>query len=98
MLMTISLKICCEEARAELNIPLFVLPPQHPKYNGGVERGNRTFREEFYNRSDLLDDSVRGIQASLNKALHKYNSYRPHRTLKGLTPIEYIQSTYPMAA
>lgn len=32
-----------EEECAELNIPLKVLPPRKAKYNGGVERGNRTF-------------------------------------------------------
>jgi len=34
-----------EDACQELNIPLIVLPPASPKYNGGVERANRTFRE-----------------------------------------------------
>ena len=87
-----------EETCAELGIPLIVLPPKKPQYNGGVERGNRIFREEFYNRSDLLDDSVRGIQASLNKALIKYNTYRPHRNLKGLTPMQYIQTSFHEAA
>ena len=87
-----------EEACRELKIPLFVLPPKKPEYNGGVERGNRIFREEFYNRSDLLDDSVRGLQASLNKALIKYNSYRPHRNLHALTPLEYINSSFKEAA
>lgn len=84
-----------EEACADLKIPLIVLPPKKPTYNGGVERANRTFREEFYARSDLLADSVRGIQAALTKALHKYNTYRPHRTLKGLTPMQYIQTNLP---
>jgi Fe2+ or Zn2+ uptake regulation protein len=82
-----------EDACADLNLPLIVLPPQKPKYNGGVERGNRTFREEFYNRHDLLEDSIRGIQSSLTKAIVKYNTYRPHRNLQGLTPMQYIQST-----
>ena len=50
-----------EDACADLNLPLIVLLPQKPKYDGGVERGNRIFREEFYNRHDLLEDSVRGI-------------------------------------
>ena len=87
-----------EEACAELGIPLIVLPPKKPEYNGGVERGNRIFREEFYNRSDLLEDSVRGIQSSLSKAVIKYNTYRPHRNLKGLTPMQYIIRSYPKAA
>ena len=80
-----------EQACADLRIPLIVLPPAKPKYNGGVERGNRTFREEFYNRSNLLEDSVRGIQAALTKAVAKYNTYRPHFALKGLTPLQYLQ-------
>jgi putative transposase len=87
-----------EDACATLNIPLIVLPPKKPKYNGGVERGNRTFREEFYNRADLLEDSVRGMQAALSKALTKYNTYRPHRNLKGLTPMQYIHSILSEAA
>ncbi len=82
-----------EDACAQLNIPLIVLPPKKPEYNGGVERGNRIFREEFYSREDLLEDSVRGMQAALSKALMKYNTYRPHRNLKGLTPMEYINNT-----
>jgi putative transposase len=82
-----------EDACAQLKIPLIVLPPKKPEYNGGVERGNRTFREEFYNRADLLEDSVRGMQAALSKALVKYNTYRPHRNLKGLTPMSYIKNT-----
>ena len=84
-----------EEACAELNIPLIVLPPSKPQYNGGVERGNRTFREEFYNLTTLLEDSVRGIQAELQKALTKYNTYRPHFSLKGQTPMEYIHTILP---
>lgn len=84
-----------EDACAERHIPLIVLPPNKPQYNGGVERGNRTFREEFYALPSLLEDSVRGIQAALSKAVLKYNSYRPHRGLKGLTPFQYILSTYP---
>ena len=37
----------CEERK----IPLIVLPPAKPTYNGGVERGNKTFREEFYTQT-----------------------------------------------
>jgi transposase InsO family protein len=87
-----------EEACAELGIELYVLPPKRPQYNGGVERGNRTFREEFYARRDMIADSARAINAELQKAVHKYNSYRPHSNLNMLTPLSYIQSSYLEAA
>jgi transposase InsO family protein len=79
-----------EQACGELCIPLIVLPPSKPAYNGGVERGNRIFREEFYARHDILADSVGAFRPELNKAVHKYNTYRPHCALKGLTPMQYI--------
>jgi len=73
---------------AHLSIPLYVLPPKRPQYNGGVERANRSFREEFYAR-DILADSIGAFKYELTKAVLKYNTYRPHFNLKGLTPIEY---------
>jgi putative transposase len=87
-----------EEACAELRISLFVLPPKRPQYNGGVERGNRIFREEFYSQKDLFPNSVHGLRSHLSKSLEKYNSYRPHFSLKGLTPLQYIHDSYPMPA
>ncbi len=50
-----------EQACSELNIALYVLPPSRPQYNGGVERGNRTFREEFYARKDSLGEFIERI-------------------------------------
>ena len=82
-----------ETACKELSLPLIVLPPSRPTYNGGVERGNRTFKEEFYYRYDLLADSIGAIRYELKKALKKYNTYRPHKSLGGLTPMAYIQNT-----
>jgi putative transposase len=82
-----------EAACEELSIPLIILPPSRPTYNGGVERGNRTFKEEFYYRGDLLADSIGAMRFELKKPLKKYNTYRPHKSLGGLTPMEYIQNT-----
>jgi transposase InsO family protein len=79
-----------EAACADLKIPLIVLPPSRPTYNGGVERGNRTFREEFYYRHDLMADTIGAMRYDLNKAVNKYNSYRPHNALEGQTPMAYI--------
>ena len=82
-----------EDTCKELNIQLYVLPPRSPKLNGGVERGNRIFREEFYSKP-FLADTIDAINAELVKELEKYNNYRPHHALKLMTPMEYIK-TYP---
>jgi len=87
-----------ELACKDLSINLYILPPSRPQWNGGVERGNRIFREEFYERRNLLADSIGALKAELKKAVHKYNSYRPHHSLKGLTPLEYILSIQKVAA
>ena len=81
-----------EQACADYQIELIVLPPSKPTYNGGVERGNRIFREEFYESNQLQADSLGAIKNELTKALQKYNHYRPHSALKGLTPMEYINN------
>jgi transposase len=77
----------CEKTK----IPLYVLPPSRPQYNGGVERGNRIFREEFYGRNDINAESIGAFKIELKKAVLKYNSYRPHFSLNGLTPFEYTK-------
>ena len=82
-----------EDACASLSLEPIVLPPSRPTYNGGVERGNRTFKEEFYYRRDLLADSIGAINFELKKALKKYNTYRPHKNLDGLTPMQDIQNS-----
>lgn len=81
-----------EQACADLKIPLMVLPPRTPQYNGGVERANRTLKEEFYSRNDILVDSIGAIKPVLDKYLYKYNNYRPHASLKGMTPMQYYKS------
>ncbi len=87
-----------ETACEQMKIPLIVLPPARPKYNGGVERGNRTFREEFYDCCDLIADSIGAMRFELRKAVEKYNTFRPHHALKGKTPMEYLRITQAEAA
>jgi len=80
-----------EEACKELDIELFVLPPKRPQYNGGVERGNRIFREEFYSLPSLAN-TIFDLNKELNRALYKYNYFRPHHSLDLKTPMEYIHA------
>jgi transposase len=80
-----------EDTCKELNIELIVLPPASPKYNGGVERSNGIFRTEFYNSNNMIEDTICGIRRELLKAVNKYNNYRPHNSLKGATPMEYLK-------
>ena len=83
---------------AELDIPLMVLPPSKPKYNGGVERANRTFREDFYDDPKILADSIGALRFELKNAIQTYNEYRPHSALDGRTPMEYLRISQTKAA
>jgi len=71
-------------------IPIYVLPPKRPQWNGGVERGNRTFREDFYEDENFIPGGIYQVRIQLQKAQDKYNSYRPHHNLGGLTPFEHV--------
>ena len=75
-----------ENACKELEIPLFVLRPTKPTYNGKIERSNRVFREEFY--ADLSENTIVGVLRELMNFLRKYNPYRLHSSLHGQTPLE----------
>ena len=44
------------------------------KHGGGVERGNKTFREDFYASSDLLTDTITTMRSALQQAIRKYNN------------------------
>ena len=83
-----------EQACQELGIKLFVLPPRSPKLNGHVERAQRTHTEEFY---ELYDGDLE--IATLNQSLlaweHIYNTVRPHHSLDGRTPAEYLEQCHP---
>jgi transposase InsO family protein len=46
-------------------------------------------REEFYARKDILECSVGGFKYKLKEFVDKYNTYRPHKELDYLTPMDY---------
>lgn len=79
-----------EQACEVLKIPLFVLPPRKPKWNGCVERANGTTRYEFYPfYQGAL--TVAAINRELETYQHYYNHYRPHDSIGLETPMSYYQ-------
>ena len=83
-----------EAACKKFGIRLFVLPPRSPKLNGHAERAQRTHTEEFY---ELYDGEL--DIPTLNQALltweRIYDTYRPHHSLDGLTPAQYLIQHHP---
>ena len=79
-----------EQACQDLKLPLYVLPPKKPEYNGCVERANATSRYEFYPfyEGPL---TVAAINRKLAEYQQYYNTYRPHDGIGLLTPMEYYQ-------
>ena len=86
-----------EEACANLKLKLYVLPPRSPKLNGSVERANGAWRYEFYWAYDLPSE-LSGIRARLKAFQKTYNTIRPHQSLNGMTPEEYLNMRCPRAA
>ena len=62
--------------------------PKHPWTNGQVERMNRTIKEATVKRYHYDDHEQ--FEAHLNTFIHAYNYARRLKTLRGLTPYEYI--------
>ena len=78
-----------EQACADKDIRLFVLPPRSPKLNGHVERAQRTHTEEFY---DLYmgELDLKSVNEALRDWEQFYNTVRPHHSLDLMTPAEYL--------
>lgn len=77
-----------EQACKDYNIPLYVLPPKSPEYNGNVERANGSAKFEFYlfyqGANNLFN-----LRKQLRLYVKKYNTFRPHQALQYLTPLQY---------
>jgi len=78
-----------EEACEQLGIPLHVLPPRRPQWNGCVERANRSARAEFWS---LCDGPLTVEQVAPQLARYEFffNYERPHASLAYRTPNEYL--------
>ena len=78
-----------ERACEAMRVPLHVLPPRQPQWNGCVERANRSARIEFWN---LYDGPLTVADVAPRLAEHEFfhNYRRPHWALDCQTPNEYL--------
>ena len=64
--------------------------PAHPQQNGKVERSHRTDGEEFYRlQKTLVLSALIGKRRRYDEF---FNNQRPHMGLKGLSPLQKLQS------
>ena len=75
-------------------VPIMNLP------GGGFDRQLKPINIEYrlkHRYLNLFADSIGAIKSSLKDALQKYNNYRPHFNLHGLTPSQYINNIHEVA-
>ena len=84
-------QICAEhgiEHRLTKALPSEVEGPNHPWTNGQVERMNRTIKDATVKRYHY--DSHNQLRQHLQLFIDAYNHGRRLKTLRGLTPYEYV--------
>lgn len=79
----------------EQNIKHQFIYPKSPKINGVVERFNRTIQEEFININDEIYFDLDKFQVKLSGYLDWYNNKRPHASLGYLSPMQFINNSFP---
>ena len=79
-----------EYACAKLGIEHRTTKPKRPWTNGQVERINRTIKDATVKRFHDDDDDHDHLERHLADFINAHNSGRRLKTLKGLTPYEFI--------
>jgi hypothetical protein len=75
---------------AQLGIRQRFTKPYHPWTNGKAERVIRTLMEEWHDKSHFTNAEER--RRSLYTFVDRYNHDRPHRSIKGQTPMQKLAS------
>lgn len=74
---------------AENGVVIHFIDPGKPTQNAFVESFNGKFRNECLNEHWFL--SLREAQEEIEKWREEYNTVRPHSSLDGLTPAEFVR-------
>lgn len=79
---------------AERNqVELEFIKPGRPMQNGFIERFNRSYREAVLDM--YIFESLEEVRKQTEKWLQTYNNERPHDSLGGLPPSEYLMKHQP---
>ena len=72
------------------SIKVHYIQPGKPSQNAYIERFNRTYREEILDM--YLFESIAYVQKLTDDWLTHYNEERPHQSLGGLTPRQFLNN------
>jgi len=79
---------------AEQNgVELEFIKPGKPMQNGFIERFNRTYREAVLDM--YIFESLNQVRSQTDACLEIYNHHRPHDSLGGMPPSEYLTKHNP---
>lgn len=79
---------------AEQNgVELEFIKPGRPMQNGFIERFNRTYREAVLDM--FIFETLTDVRSQTDKWLTTYNHLRPHDSLGGMPPSEYLTKHNP---
>lgn len=78
-----------ERLLMEMNMKHRYTKPYRPQTNGKIERFWKTLKEDF--EEDSLFNDVEDLKEEILGYIVYYNEHRPHSSLNGLTPKEFLQ-------
>lgn len=83
-----------DDALTKLEVPHWFSRSHTPKDNAVCERFNGTIQYEWLYDGNF-NPNTDEFNRELTKWLVEYNFFRPHQTLKYLSPMKYLESTKP---
>ncbi|MBQ7450465.1 transposase [bacterium] len=78
-----------ERLLIEMQMKHLYAKPYRPQTNGKIERFWKTLKEDF--TEDSLFNDINDLKEELLGYIVYYNEHRPHSSLNGLTPKEFLQ-------